>query len=161
MPALPPPRHSIITPKPNAEPLQTTESTISQKGETRVALSRTTARRLLRLLERRLRALADLMDVQGAQGDETKNRQERLNDLEREAKAIAALLKTLQAAGLDPAREWARTPDHAIDTATLRRRLARRLEGLLAPTRPPRRSGADAAQGAAPDRRPLGAERPG
>ncbi len=124
-----------------------------------MALSRTTVRRLLRLLERRLRTIADVMDARDEEAGSAATT-DRLGILEREAKAIAILLKTLQAAGIDPAREWARTPDHAIDTATLRRRLARRLEGLLAPTRPPRRSVADAPAGTPTDRSPLGTERP-
>ena len=66
-------------------------------------------------------------------------------ELEREAKAITALMKALQsAAEMERAHaqaEDAAQPDDENADATLRCRLAQQLEALCAQTRPPRRGG--------------------
>jgi hypothetical protein len=92
-------------------------------------LSAAQARRLRRLVEKRLRAFEELAKEDGTPDAAA---------LERQSKALTALIRALEAAaGLEAAAAPARRRRPRHDDA-IRRSLAQRLETLLAQTRPPR-----------------------
>jgi len=99
------------------------------------------AQRLRRLLQRRLKQFeAALRRME--QGEDAATPQP--VQLEREAKALMALMKALQAAA-EMEEQGAERQQQSSDAAraedALRRRLAQQLEALCAPTGPPRRGG--------------------
>ena len=104
-------------------------------------IPRPTARRILRLIELRLDRLGRLLE---GQGDDVS-----AADLERQARVLTALLKALETT----ARMAAAAPEErgekstTRDDANIRRRLAQRLEGLLAGGGPPRPAARDDAGG--------------
>jgi len=96
------------------------------------------AQRLRRLLQRRLKQFeARLCQSDGEDGAPPPP------DLEREARALMALMKALQAAAEMERDSTARQDRSDASQAedALRRRLAQQLEALCAPTGPPRRGG--------------------
>ena len=93
------------------------------------AFSARQARRLRRLVEQRLRAFEELAE---ASGDELS-----AAGLERQSKALIALMKALEtAAGMEAAAIPARKASPKRDDA-IRRSLAKGLEALLAENAPP------------------------
>ncbi len=102
-------------------------------------ITRHDARRLQELLRRRLAQLEARLKNADAEKPPAPA------ELEREAKAITALMKALQsAAEMERAHaqaEDAAKPDDETADAAIRCRLAQQLEALCAQTRPPRRRG--------------------
>ena len=96
------------------------------------------AQRLRRLLQRRLKQFEDRL--RGTQQDDAAPAP---TELEREAKALMALMKALAtAAEMERNSTAQQQRDDASEAdAALRRRLAQQLEALCAPTRPPCRGG--------------------
>lgn len=96
------------------------------------------AQALRRLLQRRLAAFE-----QRLRAGEENGAGPSAAELERQAKALMALMKALQAAA-DMEKASAATSRHKheqSDDAAIRRRLARQLEALCAQTQPPRAGG--------------------
>ncbi len=108
------------------------------------------ARRLRRLLQRRLAQFEARLALLATseRGDDAHKRDQRpdAQQLEREARALVALMKALQAAAqledeshAHAARSRERREHRQDAEAALRCRLAQQLEALCAPTGPPRR----------------------
>ena len=92
------------------------------------------ARRLRQLLEDRLAAFEQALQEEGALADAA--------SLEKQARAMLALMKALEtAADMEAATAATGKADDSRRDRNLRRRLAQRLEALCADTRPPCRDG--------------------